>query len=111
MHTIVIRRDVYEANRWIARSLYDAFEAAKNAGFASLSEITTSYMPTAWGPEHVASVNGLLFHGGDPWPYGLEPNRTTLAAFLDYCFEQGVTARKLTVEELFAPELGFDIPV
>ena len=111
MHTIVIRRDVYEANRWIARSLYDAFEAAKNAGFASLSEITTSYMPTAWGPEHVAGVNGLLFPGGDPWPYGLEPNRTTLTAFLDYCFEQGVTARKLTLEELFAPELGFDIPV
>ncbi len=111
MHTIVIRRDVYEANRWIARSLYDAFEAAKSAGLASLTEITTSYMPTAWGPEHVSGVNRLLFAGGDPWPYGIKPNRPTLTAFLAYCYEQGVTARKLTVEELFAPELGFDIRV
>ena len=68
-------------------------------GFADLGEITTSYVPTAWGPEHVASVNSLLFRDGDPWPYGITPNRKTLTAFLAYCFEQGVTARKLTLEE------------
>lgn len=111
MHTVVMRRDVYEANRWIARNLYEAFEAAKLAGIAHLSEITTSYLPTAWGPEHMSSVNDVLFPGVDPWPYGIKPNRTTLDAFLDYCFEQGVTARKLTLEELFAPELGFEMPV
>ena len=29
MHTIVIRRDVYDANPWVAQSLYKAFSAAK----------------------------------------------------------------------------------
>jgi 4,5-dihydroxyphthalate decarboxylase len=111
MHTIVMRRDVYEANRWIARNLYDAFEVAKRAGLASLGEITTSYLPTAWGPEHVLSVNGMLFGESDPWPYGAKPNLTTISAFLDYCFEQGITERKLNPEELFAPELSFDMPV
>ena len=111
MHTIVMRRDTYEANRWIARHLYDAFEAAKRVGIANLSEITTSYLPTAWGPEHVSSVNSFLFPDSDPWPYGIELNRRTITAFLDYCFEQGVTARKLTPEELFAPELSFAMPV
>jgi 4,5-dihydroxyphthalate decarboxylase len=111
MHAIVIRRDVYEANRWIARNLYDAFEAAKRAGIANLGEITTSYLPTAWGPEHVSSVNSILFRDADPWPYGMRPNRPTLSAFLEYCFEQGITERKLTMEELFAPELAFEMPV
>jgi 4,5-dihydroxyphthalate decarboxylase len=42
--------------------------------------------------------------GGDFWPYGIEPNRPTLEAFLQYAFEQGICARQLKVEELFAPE-------
>jgi 4,5-dihydroxyphthalate decarboxylase len=39
----------------------------------------------------------------DFWPYGLEPNRPTIEGFLDYAFEQGVTARQLSPEELFVP--------
>ncbi|HKM87344.1 MAG TPA: hypothetical protein VJX48_01950 [Xanthobacteraceae bacterium] len=37
--------------------------------------------------------------------------QSTLSAFLAYCFEQGITERKLTPEELFAPELGCEMPV
>jgi 4,5-dihydroxyphthalate decarboxylase len=39
--------------------------------------------------------------GGDPFPYGIEPNRRTLETFLAYAFEQGITPRPLTVDELF----------
>ena len=42
--------------------------------------------------------------GDDPWPYGLEPNRKTLAAFLRYHHEQGLSRRLFTPEELFASE-------
>ena len=42
--------------------------------------------------------------GGDPWPYGIEPNRPTLEAFLQYAFEQGICRRRLAPQELFAPE-------
>jgi 4,5-dihydroxyphthalate decarboxylase len=37
----------------------------------------------------------------DGWQYGVEPNRTTLAAFLGYAFEQGVSARPMEPEDLF----------
>jgi 4,5-dihydroxyphthalate decarboxylase len=43
--------------------------------------------------------------GNDCWPYGIESNRTTLEAFLQYCHEQGVTAREVRLEELFLREV------
>jgi 4,5-dihydroxyphthalate decarboxylase len=42
--------------------------------------------------------------GEDFWPYGIEPNRATLEAFVQYAYEQGVCSRQLTIEEMFAPE-------
>ena len=42
--------------------------------------------------------------GPDWWPYGIEPNRAALDTFLRYHHEQGLSPRRLTVEELFAPE-------
>jgi 4,5-dihydroxyphthalate decarboxylase len=111
MHVIVVRQDVYEANRWIMRNLFDAFEASKQSALRWLLDSTTSYLPAPWGPSYIAEMNGLLFPDGNAWPYGIEANRVTLEAFLLYCYEQGVTARHLTPEELFPPEFGFDVVV
>jgi 4,5-dihydroxyphthalate decarboxylase len=111
MHVIAVRRDVYEANRWVVRSLYDAFTAAKNATIPLMRNFQGSFLPTAWGPEHFDSVNDMLFPGGDPWPYGIEPNRPTLAPFLTWLDEQGVVARALKLEELFPKEMRFEVKV
>jgi 4,5-dihydroxyphthalate decarboxylase len=43
--------------------------------------------------------------GPDPWPYGVDANRTTLEAFAQYAFEQGVCARRIGLEELFPREV------
>ena len=109
MHVIAIRRPVYEANPWIARNLFDAFEAAKHAGLARLRDIQTSHLPTAWATEEMECVHRLLFPDGDRWPYGLEPNRPTLEPFLAYCAEQGVTQRRLRCEELFPKEVTYEV--
>jgi 4,5-dihydroxyphthalate decarboxylase len=42
--------------------------------------------------------------GEDFWPYGFEKNEKTLATFLRYSFEQGLSKRLLEPRELFAPE-------
>jgi len=107
MHVVVVRRDAYERNRWIVRNLFDAFEAAKRAALPRLTDITTSFLPAPWVSTYLERVSKLIFPNGDPWPYGVPGNRTTLEAFLLYCFEQGVTERHLSPEELFAPEFGF----
>ena len=43
--------------------------------------------------------------GPDFWPYGVEPNRKTLEAFLNFAFEQGVAHRKVTLDEVFPPSV------
>jgi 4,5-dihydroxyphthalate decarboxylase len=43
--------------------------------------------------------------GRDLWPYGVEPNRVTLEAFLAYASEQGLLGRRLDVDELFPPSV------
>ena len=40
--------------------------------------------------------------GDDPFPYGLKANRAMLETLIDYSYEQGLTAKKMKIEELFA---------
>jgi 4,5-dihydroxyphthalate decarboxylase len=102
MHVVVLRRAVYERDRWIAMNLLKAFEEAKRKSMARLVEIGLSHVPMPWLAEHARRWRSVA--GEDFWPYGIEGNRPTLEAFTQYAHEQGVTARRLQVEELFAPE-------
>ena len=104
MHVVVVRRDVYAARPWVARSLYSAFEQAKAATQERMGETAASSAMLPWLYDEVERTRRVL--GPDFWPYGLEPNRTTLEVFLRYAHEQGLTPRRLSPDELFAPETG-----
>ncbi|HLW44814.1 MAG TPA: hypothetical protein VKR78_01260 [Acidimicrobiales bacterium] len=103
MHVTVVRSDVLDEAPWVAANLYTAFCEAKRRSVARLSEITASRLPLAWVPNLVDEMRELL--GGDPFPYGVEENRTTLEAFTRWAFEQGVASRLVEPEELFAPQV------
>jgi 4,5-dihydroxyphthalate decarboxylase len=102
MHVLVLRKDVYQRDRWVARNLIDAFEEAKNRSLERVTEFGLSHVPMPWIPDHARQWKELA--GDDFWPYGVEPNRPTLDAFLQYCYEQGVATRALKADELFVPE-------
>jgi 4,5-dihydroxyphthalate decarboxylase len=102
MNTVAIRREVYDRNRWIAMNLLEAFEAAKRRSLARLREYNTARIPLPWLPARTKEIAAIF--GEDFWPYGVEPNRKTLEAFVSYAHEQGVCKRLLKVDELFAPE-------
>jgi 4,5-dihydroxyphthalate decarboxylase len=102
MHTVVIRRDVYEANRWVAQSLMKAFVEAQRRTYEDLQETAAFKSMLPWLTAHVEDARREL--GEDFWPYGFEKNRETLRTFLRYSFEQGLSKRQLEPEELFAPE-------
>lgn len=112
MHTVAIRRDLYEANRWIARNLFIALESAKDRSLKRLSDFTASHVPLPWISDlRQRFLNAGASDRGGLWPYGLKYNRPTLEAFLRYAFEQGSCHRLLLPEELFAPEALAEIRV
>jgi 4,5-dihydroxyphthalate decarboxylase len=102
MHTIAIRRDVYEANRWIAQSLAKAFVEAQRRTYDDLYVTAALKAMLPWLTHHVEETRALM--GRDYWPYGFGANRATLETFLRYHHEQGLSKRLLRPEELFAPE-------
>lgn len=102
MHVIVMRREVYEANRWIAQSLTKAFYAAQKKTYEDFAETAALKSMLPWLVAHVEEARREM--GDDWWPYGLEPNRKALETFTRYHFEQGLSKRQLSLDELFAPE-------
>jgi 4,5-dihydroxyphthalate decarboxylase len=109
MHCIAIQTRVLEAHPWIAMNLLTAFEAAKRRSVARAFESTASRFPIPWSHERASAVVPLF--GKEYWPYGIEPNRVTLEAFLGYALEQGVCHRLLTPEELFPAEVASSFKV
>jgi 4,5-dihydroxyphthalate decarboxylase len=102
MHTVVLRRELYESNRWVAGSLYKAFEEARRMVVENL--YTTSALTTML-PWQIAQVEDVRREmGEDWWPYGFAANRHVLDTFLRYHHDQGLSRRRLEPEELFAPE-------
>jgi len=102
MHVVAIRREVYEANRWIAMNLFKAFREAQGLCYTGLKETAALKGMLPWFNAHVEETLDLM--GEDFWPYGVAKNRATLDTFLRYHHEQGLSPRKLEVDEMFAPE-------
>ena len=102
MHTVVIRRDVYEKNPWVAQSLYKALVASKAHAMELYRQTAAMPAMLPWLVAHVEEARREM--GEDWWPYGLEPNRHVLDTFLRYHHEQGLSKERRKPEELFARE-------
>ena len=103
MHAIVVKNETLSLYPWVAMNLLKAFEEAKTNSLKRLSSIVNSSVAIPWAQEAYQRAQEVL--GEDLWPYGIEANRRTLEAFLQYCCEQGVTQRTVSVDELFPREV------
>ncbi len=99
MHMVVIRRALYEKDPSLAMRLARGFQAAKELAFEAYEEGLSS-LP--WVNLDLEYARQVLGH--DVYPYGVKKNLPTLEAATLYSNEQGLTGRKFSVEELFAPE-------
>jgi len=102
MHCVVIRREVYEQNRWVAQSLFKAFKEAQKKTYQDMHETAAHKTMLPWLSAHVEEARREL--GEDFWSYGFNENRETISTFLRYHYEQGLSKQLLTPEDLFAPE-------
>ena len=102
MHVIVIRRAVYEANRWLASELLKAFTAAKRIAYDELDRTAALSVSLPFVREEYERTAAVM--GTDYWLYGIEPNRQVLTAFGRYAAAQHLVAEPPAPESLFAPE-------
>jgi 4,5-dihydroxyphthalate decarboxylase len=102
MHTVVIRRDVYEKNPWVAQALYKALERSKAKMMEHYRQTAAMPAMLPWLVAHLEEARSLM--GEDWWPYGLAPNRHVLDTFLRYHHEQGLSKKRRQPEDLFAKE-------
>jgi len=104
MHLIAIRRELYERERWIASSLYNAFVEAKRRARTRMRYAGSLSTMLPWLIDDIEEIDRLF--GGDAFPYGIAANRPTLEALMQYMVEQHFVARPIPLEELFVPITG-----
>lgn len=103
MHTVAMRKDVYERHPWAAKSLYDAFRKAHALAFDELYDTDALRVGLPWLLEHIEELWSVF--GTDWWSYGVEANLPTLTAVGQYVHEQSISPRVVAPRELFAPGL------
>jgi 4,5-dihydroxyphthalate decarboxylase len=101
MHLIALRRDLFERHRWVATSLYKAFVESKRRAIARMRYAGSLAVMLPWLLAEIEEIDEVF--GGDAWPYGIEPNRPTLQALIQYMVEQHFIAKPIALEDLFIP--------
>lgn len=97
-HAMVIKRETHEKYPWAAVNIYHAFMAAKAEVERAAQKTVEDY--TACGL--IAPAANTMF-SADPKAYGVRASRKVIETISQFVHEQGLTDRRVAVEELFAP--------
>ena len=101
MHVIGIRRTLAEKHPWLPGAVFKAFEQAKAVGLEKLSDTSATKVTLPFVEEALKNARTLM--GEDYWSYGVEQNRKVLDYFLGQHHAQGLSSRRVSVDELFHP--------
>ncbi len=97
-HLVVVRDELLEAEPDLAEAVFDAFSAAKAVYVEELRNARLEDLaPAELVHRRVMDVIG------DPFPYGIEPNRPMIDKLIAHCVSQRIIDRPVPVEDLFAP--------
>jgi 4,5-dihydroxyphthalate decarboxylase len=101
MHVVGIRRELAERHPWLAGAVFKAFEQAKEAGMKRLSDTSATKVMLPFVEERLKEARDLM--GQDFWSYGVGANRKVLDYFLAQHHAEGLSPRRVAVDELFHP--------
>lgn len=99
MHTVALRRDLVESNRWLPYETLRAFRRSKDDALSDLRDPRKTAL--AWARDTYEQQVDLM--GPDPWGYDIDGSRTAIETLTRYAVEQGILLEALPAEALFYP--------
>ena len=96
-HAMVVKNELLESHPWLADELYNLFKAGKEQ---YLQHLNTA---NSLDPADQAMSRMKQIIGADPIPYGLESNRKSLQAFMNFNVQQGIIPEPFKWEDIFLP--------
>src|ERR1700722_3809941 len=104
MHTFVLKTELYQRKPWLAVSFYRAFCRARDLAYAHAYDTDALTVGLPWVVDEVERTRAIF--GREIWDYSIEGSRPTLEALVAYLDEQKLSRRRMSVEELFVPNIG-----
>ena len=101
MHVLGIRRELAERQPWLPGAIFKAFAQAKQLAVRRLADTAAASVTLPFVEETLKDARAFM--GDDFWSYGVAPNRKLIDYFLGQHHAQGLSSRRLTVDELFHP--------
>jgi 4,5-dihydroxyphthalate decarboxylase len=101
MHVVGVRRALAERHPWLPGAVFKAFELAKEVALTRLSDTSATKVTLPFVEEALRDVRALM--GEDFWSYGVEKNRKVVDYFLAQHHAQGLSSRRMSVDEMFHP--------
>ena len=101
MHVVGVRKTLAEQHPWLPGAVFKAFSLAKAAALEALSDTSATKVTLPFVEEQLKAARDSM--GQDYWSYGVANNRPTIETFLHHHHAQGLSSRRLAVEEIFHP--------
>jgi 4,5-dihydroxyphthalate decarboxylase len=99
MHLLGVRRELQEKHPFLAGALMKAFSASKTSAETLLADTSATKVTMPFVEDYLNEAKKLM--GNNFWSYGIKGNEATINTFLDHHHRQGLSSRRVTIEELF----------
>ena len=99
MHAVAIKTSLIEKYPWLPQAVFEAYSKSKSQHYAFLNKVGWAYSSMPWFSQDFDETKQLM--GQNFWSYGIEDNRKSLETLFRYSYEQGLSSKQLSIEDLF----------
>ena len=101
MLAVAIRNSLVDKYPWLSEAVFEAYLQAKQMMYTDLRKMGWATLSLPWAAKELEETRALM--GENFWPYGVEANRKALETLFQYSYEQGLSSKKLKIEDVFHP--------
>ena len=101
MHVVGVKKELAAQHPWLPGAVLKAFSQAKAVALEKLADTSATKVTLPFVEEQLKSARETL--GADYWAYGVASSRRTLETFVRHHHAQGLSARLMSVDEIFHP--------